>query len=73
MSFEQSAQLLAEVLPIDEQLNAATIRNHTQQMAQRLEDELGEEQFMYIDSCEYDREAMPRPDRPVTTGALASP
>jgi hypothetical protein len=68
MSFDQSAQLLAEVLPIDEQLNAATIRNHTQQMAQRLEDELGEEKFMYIDSCEYEREALPRPDMPLAMG-----
>ena len=68
MSFEQSAKLLAEVLPIDEQLNAATIRNHTQQMAQRLEDELGDEQFMYIDSCEYEREALPRPDMPLAMG-----
>lgn len=68
MSFDQSAQLLAEVLPIDEQLNAATVRNHTQQMAQRLEDELGEERFMYIDSCEYEREALPRPDMPLNMG-----
>ena len=36
MSFDQSAKLLAEVLPIDEQLNAATIRNHTQRMAERV-------------------------------------
>ena len=68
MSFDQSAQLLAEVLPIDEQLNAATIRNHTQQMAQRLEDELGEEKFMYIDSSEYERESLPRPDMPLVMG-----
>lgn len=53
MSFEQSAQLLAEVLPVDEQLNAATVRNHTQQMAQRLEAELGDEQMIFIEGCEY--------------------
>ena len=68
MSFEQSAQLLAEVLPIDEQLNAATIRNHTQQMAERLEAELGDEQFMFIDCCENDIAALPRPDMPLTMG-----
>ena len=68
MSFEQSAKLLAEVLPVDEQLNAATIRNHTQQMAQRLEDELGEEQFMFIDCCENDIAKLPRPDMPLNMG-----
>ena len=68
MSFDQSAKLLAEVLPIDEQLNAATIRNHTQQMAARLEAELGDEQFMFIDSCERDIAALPRPDMPLTMG-----
>lgn len=68
MSFEQSAQLLAEVLPVDKQLNAATVRNHTQRMAERLEAELGEERFMYIDSCERDIAALPRPDMPLTMG-----
>ena len=68
MSFEQSAQLLAEVLPVDEQLNAATVRNHTQQMAQRLEAELGDEQFMFIDGCERDWDALPRPDMPLNMG-----
>lgn len=29
MSYGQSANLLAEVLPVGEQLNAATVRNHT--------------------------------------------
>ena len=68
MSFEQSAQLLAEVLPVDEQLNAATVRNHTQQMAQRLEAELGDEQFMFIDGYERDWDALPRPDMPLNMG-----
>ena len=68
MSFEQSAKLLAELLPLDEQLNAETIRNHTQQMAQRVDAELGEERFMFIDSCERDIAALPRPDMPLTMG-----
>lgn len=54
MSFEQTAKLLAEVLPIDEKLNAATVSNHAQQMAERLEAELDDEQLMFIDSCERD-------------------
>jgi hypothetical protein len=68
MSYAQSAKLLAEVLPIDEHLNAATVRNHTQQMAERLEAELGDEQFMFVEGCERDWEALPRPDMPLTVG-----
>ena len=68
MSFEQSAKLLAELLPLDEQLNAATIRNHTQQMAQRIDAELGDEWFMFIDCCERDIAALPGPDMPLTMG-----
>ena len=67
MSYGQSAKLLA-VLPVDEQLNAVTIRNHTQQMAKRLEAELGDEQFMFVEGCQRDWEALPRPDMPLTMG-----
>ena len=34
----------------------------------RLEGELGEEQGMFIEGCERDREALPRPDLPLTVG-----
>ena len=68
MSYGQSAQLLAEVLPVDDQLNAATVRNHTQHLAERLEAELGDEQFMFVEGCERDWEALPRPDMPLTVG-----
>lgn len=68
MPYGQSATLLAEVLPVDEQLNAATVRNHTQQIVERLEAELGDEQFMFVDGCEYDWAALPRPDMPLTVG-----
>lgn len=68
MSYGQSAELLAEVLPIDEHLNAETVRNHTQQVAERLEAELGDERFMFVEGCERDWEALPRPDMPLTMG-----
>ena len=68
MSFEHSAKLLAELLPLDEQMNAETSRNHTQRMAQRVDAELGDERFMYIDCCERDIAALPRPDMPLTMG-----
>lgn len=68
MSYGQSAKLLAEVLPVDEHLSAATVRNHTHQVAGRLEAELGDEQVMFIDGCDRDWEALPRPDMPLTVG-----
>jgi len=68
MSYGLSAKLLAEVLPVDEHLNAATVRNHTQQMAERLESELGDEQFMFAEGCELEWAALPRPDMPLTVG-----
>jgi len=41
MSYGLTAALLQDVLPIDEQLNAVTIRNHLFDMAERLEHDLG--------------------------------
>ncbi len=43
MSYGLSVKLLAEVLPIDERLNATTICNHTQRLSNRLDAELGED------------------------------
>jgi hypothetical protein len=37
-------------------------------VAQRLEDELGEERPCFIDTCQRDREELPRPDLPLTVG-----
>lgn len=68
MSYGLSVKLLAEVLPIDEHLNAATVRHHTQRAAPRLESELGKKQFMFIEGCERDWAVLPRPDTPLTVG-----
>jgi hypothetical protein len=43
MSYGLTVTLLQDVLPLDEPLHAVTIRNHVLQVAQRLEDALGEE------------------------------
>jgi hypothetical protein len=67
-SYGLSVKLLAEVLPIDEHLNATTIRNHTQCLGMRLDAELGEEQFGFAEGCLRDWEALPRPDLPLTVG-----
>ena len=62
MSYGLTVKLLQDVLPLDEPLEAVTIRNHVFTVAQRLEDALGEEQWSFIDSCpaEWERLAHPR-------------
>jgi inorganic triphosphatase YgiF len=42
ISFELAAQLLRDTLPIAETINAATVRNHLQQVAERTEAELAQ-------------------------------
>jgi hypothetical protein len=51
VSFDMAAKLLADVLPLEGQANAASIRNHLHQVAKRSEAELGDEQPSFIDGC----------------------
>ncbi|HLB78721.1 MAG TPA: ISKra4 family transposase, partial [Candidatus Dormibacteraeota bacterium] len=67
-SYGLSARLLAEVLPLGRPLQATTVRRHLQATAQRLEDELGPEQVMFIEGCQRDWDELPRPDLPLTVG-----
>jgi hypothetical protein len=68
MSTGLSEKLLREVLPIGQALKAATIRNHVQGVAQRIDGELGAKQPFFIDGCELDWENLPRPDMSLTVG-----
>ena len=68
VSYGLSAKLLAEVLPLGRSLQATMVRRQVQAMAQRLEDELGPEQAMFIESCERDWAELPRPELPLTVG-----
>ena len=68
VSYGASATLLAEVLPLGRAVHAAAVRLHAQAVAQRLEDELGEEQVSFIDTCPAQREDLPRPDLPIVVG-----
>ncbi len=44
------------------------VRRQTQAVAQRLEDELGEERPSFIGTCQRDRDELPRPDLPIVVG-----
>ncbi|MGH3427569.1 MAG: ISKra4 family transposase, partial [Mycobacteriales bacterium] len=68
VSYGLSAQLLGEVFPLGRPLHATAVRHHVQAVAQRLEDELGPEQFSFIDTCQRDREELSRPDLPLVVG-----
>ena len=49
VSYGLTVDLLEEVLPI--QTNVATVFLNLHQVAERLEGELGEEQFMFVEGC----------------------
>ena len=68
VSYGVTAKLLEEVLPVGREVNAATTRNHTLRIGERLESELGDEQMFFIEGCESDWEGLPRPDLPLTIG-----
>lgn len=60
--------LLRDVLPVDQGLHVETVRQHVFATAERLESELGPEQFAYDAECQYEIEASPEPRPPVTVG-----
>jgi hypothetical protein len=68
VSYGITAQLLHEMLPIDDTLAPCTIREHVFTVAERLEPQLGEEQWSFIDSCPAGWSRLPIPDGPLTVG-----
>lgn len=68
VSYGMTAKMLKDVLPIDEKLGAATVRNHALKVALRSEQTLGEEQFSFIDSCPAQWTELPPSEGPMTVG-----
>jgi len=66
--FEKTVNLLKDVLPISEKLNASSIRNHLIKVAKKEEAELGDEQFMFIDGCQRDWDELPKPEGTIVIG-----
>jgi hypothetical protein len=67
-SYGAAAALLSETFPLGRRLEASAIRKHTQAVARRLEDELGDEQVSFIGTCPTDWADLPRPDLPLVVG-----
>jgi len=68
MSYGLTVELLAEVLPMGEELARTSVRRQVQRVAERAEGELGDEQFSFIEGCQRDWDQLPRPDPPLTVG-----
>jgi hypothetical protein len=68
VSYGLTAQALKDFLPVDATLSATTIQNHALTVAHRCEDELGEEQWAFVEGCPADWETLPIPDGPLTVG-----
>ncbi len=68
MSYGLTVKLLEEILPLEGKLNAASVRNNLHKVAQKVEGELGEEEYMFANGCEMEWSKLPRPDLPITVG-----
>jgi len=51
MSYERTAELLEEVLPLEKRISTATLSAHVQQIATRIDGELGDEQSSLARQC----------------------
>lgn len=66
--YQKTADLLKEVLPIDAKLNATTIQHHLHAVVEEQEKQLSPEGTFFNGGCQLEREALPRPDRPLVVG-----
>ena len=64
-SYGAAATLLSEAFPLGRALHATAVRQQVERTAERLEDELGEERFSFIDTCPAEWEELPRPGLPL--------
>ena len=68
VSFGVTAALLKDALPIDRRLCPDTIRRHLGRVAARMESELADERFSFIETSARQRERLPNPEGPITAG-----
>jgi hypothetical protein len=68
ISYDLTAELLAEVLPTGGDINVAGVYRNLQRVAERMEAELGEEKWQFIDGCQRDWDTLPPPRSPLIVG-----
>src|SRR5271157_4917071 len=61
-------RLLAEVLPTGGDINVAGVYRNLQRVAERMEAELGEEKWQFIDGCQREWDRLPPPGPPLIVG-----
>ena len=66
MSYGMTVDLLEEVLPL--KTNAVSIIDNTHRVGKRLDEELGEEKFSYIEGCPNEWAKLPIPEERITVG-----
>lgn len=66
--FAKTVDLLKDILPVSETMNAASVRNHLIKIAEKEEAELGEEQYMFIEGCQMQWDELPRPEGTIMVG-----
>jgi hypothetical protein len=68
MSYGRTAELLEEVFPLEKRIGTATLSQHVQQVATRVDSELGDEQCSFIEGCPQEWEELPEPAEPLIVG-----
>lgn len=63
MSYGTTVKLLEEVFPLH--IHPSSIFDNVVKVSTRLEQELGEEQYMFIEGCQREWDNLPRPDAPL--------
>ena len=66
--FGVTVELLKDVLPVGNTLNAQTVRNHLQRVATRMEGELGQERTSWAEDGSPDPAQLPLPEGPIVVG-----
>lgn len=67
MSYGMTVDLLKDVLPVNDCLNAETVRHHLHKTAAR-QDELLKNQPRFISGCQNEWANLPKPGKPLTVG-----
>jgi hypothetical protein len=68
VSYEMTLKMLAEVLPVSNDINTTAIRKNVVKLGERIDRELGKEQGVFIEGCQRDWENLPVPEGPLSVG-----
>jgi hypothetical protein len=68
MSYGLSVQILSEVLPVADVINYTSLHRQLRCVAEKIESELGDEQFQFIEGCPRDWGELAPPGPPLTVG-----